>query len=335
MIGYYVHHVGRGHLNRALTLARSLEDDVTGLSSLERPPGWVGDWLVLPRDDDVAEPVDPTAGGRLHWAPRGHPGLRTRTALLSSWFERAAPRLVVVDVSVEVVLLARLHGLATIGVVLPGVRDDPAHHLGFDVADALVAFWPPQARGMLLGAPAGVPGRLHTVGAVSRFAPGRTAVAPRPDDGRRRVLVMLGRGGPGVSADDLARAREETPDWSWDVLDGHPGTWVEDPRALVASADVVVTHAGQNALAETAAAQRPAVVLPQRRPHDEQVTTGAALGAGEWPVIVRPEWPARGWPVLLDRAAGLDGSRWAPWCDGRAAARFAAVVDAIAAPAVR
>jgi len=51
VIGYYVHHVGHGHRHRALTVARALDEPVTGLSSLPPPPGWPGPWLQLDRDD--------------------------------------------------------------------------------------------------------------------------------------------------------------------------------------------------------------------------------------------------------------------------------------------
>jgi hypothetical protein len=118
-------------------------------------------------------------------------------------------------------------------------------------------------------------------------------------------------------------AREQTPGWEWTVLDGSPGTWTEDPFAVVSGADVVVTHAGQNAVAEVAAARGPAVVVPQQRPHEEQVTTAAVLRRGPWPAVVVDRLPTDGWAALLDRAALLDGRAWADWCDGRAASRFA------------
>jgi hypothetical protein len=327
VVGYYVHHVGSGHRHRAEVLAARLAHDgiaVTGLSSLPRPPSWSGDWVRLPPDDD-GHPQDVTARGHLHWAPLGHEGTRARAAAISTWLATARPDLVVVDVSVEVLLLTRLHGVPAVGVVLPGRRDDPAHLLGLGVAEALVGFWPRTARGMAPGLPADLADRLVPVGALSRH-PVRPVLRSQPHATERTVALLLGSGGHDVGADDVRTAQRATPDWRWTVLGADTGTWVDDPSAALAGADVVVTHAGQNALAETAAARRPAVVLPQARPHDEQSTTGAVLADG-WPAVVRTTWPdPEEWTGVLDRAVTLDPRRWAEWCDGWAADRFAEVV---------
>ena len=237
MIGYYVHHVGRGHLHRAQALAVRLArhgEQVTGLSSLECPSDWPGEWIRLPRDDEGIA-TDPTAHGRLHWAPLRDDGLRARMAAVSAWIETARPDLVVVDVSVEIVLLSRLHGVPTLAVVLPGRRDDAAHALGFEVADALVSFWPADVSGMTPGLSSAALARLVPVGAMSRHPVRSTDRSRRRRPARghgRTVVVLLGTGGHDVSPADVEAARAATPGWDWTVLDGSPDTWVADPSAV-------------------------------------------------------------------------------------------------------
>ena len=298
---------------------------VTGLSSLPRPDGWDGDWVRLPRDDD-GDPRDVSAHGHLHWAPLLHDGTRSRAAALSAWLETARPDLLVVDVSVEVLLLARLHGIPAVGVVLPGRRDDRAHLLGFGVAEALVGFWPRAAHDMTPGLPDDLRERLVPVGALSRHPVRDGAGAMRPRQPVVRSPCCSGRVATTSARTTYASRRPPPPTGDWHVLGADRSTWVADPSAVLAGADVVVTHAGQNALAETAAARRPAVVLPQLDP-----TTSSRPPAPCWPTAGRPSsrpaWPAAGeWAGVLDRAAALDPRRWAEWCDGRAADRFADVV---------
>ncbi len=124
---------------------------MTGLSSRPRPDDWAGPWLQLARDDDPEGTGDVTAGGALHWAPPGHAGLRERMAQLAAWIVTYAPRLLVVDVSVEVAVLARTMGVPTIVMGMPGAREDYAHQLGYRLADAIIAPWPEWA-GVLRGA---------------------------------------------------------------------------------------------------------------------------------------------------------------------------------------
>lgn len=330
MIGYYVHHIGSGHLHRALVIARALGGPVTGFSSLPEPAGWPGPWIRLDRDD-TADTDDPghSAHGRLHWVPRGHAGLRSRMGEIAAWIRHVVPTVFVVDVSVEVALLARLHGVPVVTVVGPGERGDDAHRLGFDVSDALVGCWPPEASGMLRDASPRCLERLDLVGAVSRFPVAEPA--PRRS-GPPRALLLAGAGGHTLSGQDLELARKETPDWEWTVLDRELGVWVANPHPFLIDADVVITHAGQNAIAEVAASRTPAVVVPQPRPHCEQQVMADALWRGGWPASVVSEWPSTGWDDRLERTRQLDGAGWARWCDGHAAGRIVEVVGSVALP---
>jgi hypothetical protein len=228
-------------------------------------------------------------------------------------------------VSVEVSLLARLHGVPVISVVLPGDRADSAHLLGYRLSDALVATWPVGAGIVARGLPDDVARRLDLVGGLSRL---RVEADANRAPGPPRVAVLAGAGGSAVSRGHVARARHEAAHWRWQVLGPPPtGTWVDDPASVLRAADVVVTHAGQNAIAEVAALRRPAIVIPEHRPHDEQKATAHALRDGGWPVTVLGSWPTRDWPRLLARTRALDGTRWVGWCDGGAAQRFADVIE--------
>jgi len=86
MIGYYVHHHGSGHLNRALSICAQLRHPEAALTSLDIPkPHPFATVLRLPRDDASARPAERSANGALHWVPNHDDGLRTRMALIIRW----------------------------------------------------------------------------------------------------------------------------------------------------------------------------------------------------------------------------------------------------------
>ncbi|HVH22785.1 MAG TPA: glycosyltransferase [Pseudonocardia sp.] len=327
MIGYYIHHQGSGHLHRALAIQRLSELNITGLSSLPRPSDWIGDWRQL-ADDAVPEAsTEYAAAGFLHYVPQAHDGLRQRMGALSAWITRYQPTAMVVDVSVEVALLSRLHGIPVITLAQPGVRDDRPHTLGYGISDAIIGPWPRVAEQLWQVSDPTVRSRLITVGAISRFTPAPSSEpTPAPE---RRVVVLNGTGGTSVGA-LVERAAQSRPDWTWTHLDRESGTWIDDPWPVLRSASVVVSHCGQNAIADIAAARRPAILIPQPRHFGEQDAMAAQLKVlgRRIPAIVLDSWPEPdAWGALLSRAAQLDASRWTLWNDGGGAQRAA---DALA-----
>ncbi len=315
MIGWYVHSHGAGHRQRLSCIAAHLRTPVTGLSTLGVPPTFGGRWVTLADDLPTGDDRDVTAGGTLHWAPRHHPGLRSRTATIASWVETEHPSLMVVDVSVEVAVLVRAMGVPVVVAAMRGRRDDRAHRTAYDLADALLAPWP-----VTLPEPWWPQDWLTKtwhVGALSRFD-GR-ARSEAPDEGRA-VVLWGGDGG----APDLP----SLPGWTVDRTAATGGA--SDVWPLLQGADVVITHAGQNALAEVAAARRPAVVVAQPRPYDEQRANAEALRRAGLAVVV-DRWPeAAAWPGLLKQARALP-DRWDQWSDGRGAQRAATLLDELAA----
>ena len=339
MIGYYVHHQGAGHLTRMRAIAAELEMPVWGLSSVPEPAGWESGWTVLARDDgpsseDPRRNSDPTAHGVLHWAPLHHEGLARRSEQIARWVVEHRPRALVVDVSAEVALLGRLCGVPTVVVAMPGQRDDRTHQMAYDAADALLAPWPRGSHGR--DWPSHWVDKAWFVGGFSRFdsltpaesAPAEPAPTERAPAGRRTVLLLWGAGGRSTSEGQVRSAQAATPGWRW--IERSPGTrssadlWAELQRA-----DVVVSHAGQNAVAEIAAARRPAVIVAQDRPFDEQGATARALE--RWEIGVGcPRWPApQAWPATLELAVARGGARWSRWSTGHGARRAAEHLTAL------
>lgn len=311
MIGWYVHHHGRGHLTRLLSVLPYLSAPVTVASSLPRPgglPDAVG-WIRLERDDldeGSGHPslAEPTASGVLHWAPLGHAGHARRLAAIAALLPEVET--MVVDVSVEVTVLARLLGRRVVRFTQPGDRVDEPHALGDRLAHATIAPWPGTSDAA----------RTH-VGGISRFAGRARSVAPRPGT----VLALGGGGRDDAWARMIEGAVAQTPDWSWSVL-GHD-RWDDDPWDALCSAEVVVTAAGQNAIADVAAAGARAIVLPRPRPFDEQVRTGEALRERGLAIVADA---APDWPTLLERARALEPD-WRQWAVDGAAARAARIID--------
>ncbi|MGA8208907.1 MAG: glycosyltransferase [Nocardioidaceae bacterium] len=327
MIGYYVHHQGLGHLHRLASVRAHLREPVTVLSSLPRPLDWSGPWVRLAADDTgVDDPgtADVTAGGRLHWVPRHHLGLAARSHQILDWVVTERPTLVVVDVSVEVSLLVRLAGVPVVVAAMPGNRSDHAHRTAYDLADTLLAPWP-------AAVPSSWPQRwlAKTVhcGSIGGFD--GLPRPPRAESGRRGLLLW-GSGGTGLDERRVGELRAAMPGWTWQAAVGSTRLGREELWRALCAADVVVTHGGQNAVAEVAAARAPAVVVADRRPFDEQVRTAAAVDGLGLAVGVA-EWPSRDrWPELVRRAVLVGGEGWSRWSFGDGALRAARAIDGAA-----
>jgi len=329
-IGWYVHHHGSGHRTR-MSAVRGHLDGVVVLSTLEAPADGSA-WVRLPPDDD-GEPRDQSAGGSLHWAPLRHPGLRARAAAVSAWIERERPDAVVADVSVEIAVLARLHGVPVVLVAQRGIRHDAAHALAYAQAAAIAAPW--TAATHLSGE--GPPERLLSfTGAVSRFDDEPPSDPPTPGGD---VLLLVGAGGHDLRPEDVLAAARSTPHRRWHVagaLRTPDATNVTDhgPRApvldLLRASSVVVGTAGSNIVAEVAAARRPFVCLPQARPFREQARQAEALRRlGVATVRTRRPHPSE-WPGLLSESEARPTQLWETLHDGRGASRLADVVRDVA-----
>ncbi|VEG55622.1 UDP-N-acetylglucosamine:LPS N-acetylglucosamine transferase [Mycolicibacterium aurum] len=281
---------------------------------------------MLPRDDAAGSARHPAANGVLHWAPHHDAGLRERMARLAQWVAENSPAAAVVDVSVEVATLLRLLGVPVIVVAMPGHRVDSPHQMVYQLADHIVAPWP-----AALNQPSWLSPYAHKtsyVGGISRFD-GRTH-EPGPRAETPTVLVLNGAGGSALRLDMIAACQQQHPEYLWRTLGVAGGPWVDDPWPTICAADVIIAHAGQNSIADIAAAQKPAIIIAQARPFDEQTVTAQNLARAGL-AIVLDDWPDPGaWPELIAAARRLDVGQWSRWQTAGAAARAAQAIADVA-----
>ncbi|MDG2515605.1 glycosyltransferase [Sphingobium yanoikuyae] len=337
-IGYYVHHHGDGHRQRAIAIGQSLGGITllgTGLT------GKTGNlpFLDLPDDrlnEGFAGIDHAERPSSLHYAPLDHEGIRQRTAMMALWIAQSRPSLMVVDVSAEVAMLARLASVPTIYVRLSGTRLDTAHLDAFRGATALLAPFHEALDDDDI--PTWV--REKTF-----YAPGIIRPASISQNGRDGdILIVLGRGGGISDGERLAEVARSTPERQFRIIG--PCTvpsslpdnlelrgWVDDADAQIAAAAVVIGAAGDGVVSAVLAARRPFICLPEHRPFNEQVSKARRLAAVGG-AIVRFDWPqASDWTGLIDLAIN-QAEHW-PVCltdEGGAEAAARWLHDLTAAP---
>jgi UDP-N-acetylglucosamine--N-acetylmuramyl-(pentapeptide) pyrophosphoryl-undecaprenol N-acetylglucosamine transferase len=247
-------------------------------------------------------------------------------ALIARWVEQARAAAVVIDVSVEVAVFVRLLGVPVIVMAMPGDRTDAPHVLVHQIADRIVATWPQE-----LYEPEWLrvhAGKTSYVGGISRF---EDHAFPLPAEDRApTVLVLTGTGGCDFDQATVDATASQTPEINWKTLGLRSGPKTPEPWPDICAADVVITHAGQNCVADIAAARRPAIVLPQSRPFNEQHVTAETLRRHRL-AIATSGWPdARAWRCLIAHARASDASRWERWQTSGAAARAAQAIETTA-----
>lgn len=329
-VGYYVHHHGAGHGVRAARIAQALRVPVTLIGSQlpdELPAGV--NRLQLP--GDTAPDMKVEHFEVLHYAPLAVDGLRERMAMLAQWFAEHWPCVLVVDVSVEVALFARLCSVPVVYVRQHGLRDDAAHRLAYESASALLAPYPAEMESP--DTPQWIRAKTSYSGWLSRFADAPAAVIKT-----RQALIITGQGGTGLSATLIEAVAQQCPEWEFRIVGGlaHGAAmpnlhWLgrlDNPLDEMLSAEVVVGSASDSLVGEAASLGCRYIAVGEDRPFDEQRLQARRLNELNVAIGLEDGWPASPqWPALLNAALGLDPDRWCRWADPGAAARAAQFIE--------
>ncbi len=259
----------------------------------------------------------------LDCAPLGVKELRIGMGILAQWFREADPALLVVDVSAEVALLARICSVPAVTIRMHGNRNDQAHEAAYSASVAMLA--PFDERLEQTEFPAAFRSKTEYIGGlVGQRPPPRDREAARerlglPTD-RMIVVVLSGGGGLGANIGSLTMAARAYPDALWLVIGrvtrrGHETDfrnlrlvgWVDSTWDYIGAADVVVAPGGDNTVHEIAQVGRPFICIPEWCYYAEQACKAQALtrvGAA----IYSPTWPAdfAAWRSLVEQAFACD-----------------------------
>ena len=148
-IGYFVHHQGRGHAERAAALVHALGPDtpVTLFSARDDIFPSLPAWAKVERLPSLFEAEAPPPAGlasvrtppSLHCAPLGWSQITQAVATLTQWFDDARPALFISDVSAELAQLARIASIPCVPVLQHGDRNDPGHMAAYEGAIGILA----------------------------------------------------------------------------------------------------------------------------------------------------------------------------------------------------
>lgn len=311
-VAYYTHHHGSGHLRHALALARLQVVDLLVTGSTE-PPGLsniphtrFAQLTADIRSDGEPYPVPPEPF--LHYTPTTS-AIRDRFSRLHRAWQDFDPQVVIIDVSAEAAVFARLCGYPVLYRRMPGDRSDVAHQSAYAAATGLFAYYPQE-----LEDPAyreADRGRTQYLGMLE---PTGWRPAAAASIGGKVIAVQTSLGGRGVSVTEVARAARSCPEWQWNVVGVSSGSAdlppnvrllgvIADPRPELAAADLIITSAGYHAVAAAAAANRPTILVPEERPFGEQTAFARALNRSAG-IPMAESWSAAAWPDLLHQAEG-------------------------------
>jgi len=330
-VGYYVHHHGTGHMQRALRIIPYITYPVVLFSSAPQPDNLPDNCTFVALPDDKVDGFDQPAESAFMYTPFAEPIL-DRYALILDAVRRHNITCMYVDVSMEVALFAKLLGLKVGHNVMQGNRQDERHDLLYRSLDFYLSDSTPeldetsQRHG---------PANVKFVGGISRYK----VQPPCKVNVVEKVVISIS---PLSKQFDLTKLRGTAalyPEITWDVIGGDEVRTennivfhgrVADPYDLYNAADIVVGAGGHNTIMEQASLGNHFFCFPEDRPYEEQTIAAAAL-RNNILAVVYPEWPEPDdWVEVFTRGARIKIADFQRLVNDQAAAEAGAYISSFA-----
>ena len=271
---------------------------------------------------DVAEQSDPYAAmmelSFLHYAPINVEKVAKRAAEISAALHALFPVILIVDVSVEVTMLATLCGIPTVVIRQNGDRDDSAHLHAYECAQLLIAPSPEELMN---------PSPHDWVNAKTFFSGGFSKYSGKDqyvqDVDHRAIGMIVGSGGTSLDGSTVNALATQCPDKQihviGDISDIAPVSaqhvifhgQVNDPADLLSRCDVIIGNAGHNTVMEMADLGKKFVCIPEDRPFQEQLRKAELLEQNNMAVVVQPQALIDAdWKMIIHKAENLPADCW-------------------------
>jgi len=299
MIGYYAHSHGSGHCNYAQIFARFLGRDLVVFTDRDYCFDYDVNVVRLPNENPDGSQFDRDIfkePSSLHYAPVNMRKITERNeTILKTIIERNI-KLLIIDVSVEVAMLARVSSIPYAYVRLQGDRNDLPHINAFEGSTFLIAYFPKEMESNKT--PDWVKSKTIYLGFISKYMFESTSVR-RPSkycsNGKPNLLYLSGFGGTKTidfsSIGQFYNIYVVGPGSVCSVCSiyAHIGV-VECTRAFIVHADIIVAGCGSNTTSEILALGKRFIAIVEDRHYDEQKMMAEGLQRNGWAIELKKFW---------------------------------------------
>ncbi len=293
MLGYYAHSHGSGHCNYANLFGRIFGKSITIFTDRAHVFDSDLEVVLLENEDPDGSEFDRDTYSEpraLHYAPVNISKITRRNQLLLHHIVEKNIALLIIDVSVEMAMLARVSSISYAYVRLHGDRNDLPHLNAYEGASFLLAYFPKELEPE--STPPWIKKKTIYLGFLSRFMfdNGETARPKEFRNDTRPILLHISGFGGTQSVDFSSLSGSYTiysigpgriQDRSSKVT--HLGV-VACTRAFIAHADAIVAACGSNTVAEILSLGKRFVAIPELRPYREQNHMAKILDTLGWAI---------------------------------------------------